>query len=105
MPGREHFDILNVLADAVAPALAAVFRAGEIQSVQLVWDEPVVLPDGTQSRPTEMKVHLVCNGEGHTSYIWVVGDQEYDADALKRHLIDEFSDYVAESGWGWGQQR
>jgi hypothetical protein len=36
MPGRDDFDVVNVLADAVAPALAAAFKIGEVQSVCLV---------------------------------------------------------------------
>jgi hypothetical protein len=30
---------------------------------------------------------------------------DYDADRIKAHLIDQFADFVAESAWGWGQQR
>jgi hypothetical protein len=63
------------------------------------------LPDGTQSPPTELNVHLVCKGERHTSNIWTLGMPDYDRHAATSHLLDEFSDFVAESGFGWGQQR
>lgn len=105
MPGRDDFDIVNVLSDAVAPALAAVFKIGEVESVHLAWEEPITRPDGTKGRPTSLNVHLVCNGEQHTSNIWHVGNQAYDANVIKTGLRNEFADFVAESKWGWGGQR
>lgn len=33
MAGRDDFDIVKVLGEAVAPAVAAVFRPGEVESV------------------------------------------------------------------------
>jgi hypothetical protein len=105
MAGRNDFDIVKVLGDAVAPAVAAVFRPGEVESVLLTWEEPITLQDGGQSKPTQLNVHLVCHGEEHISHVWEVGNQEYDSDVIKDHLINGFSDFVAESDWGWGQQR
>jgi hypothetical protein len=103
--GRDDFDIVRVLVDAVGPALAAVFKPGEVQSVHLDWEDPVTLPDGTQSMPTELNVHLVCKGESHTSNLWTGGMWDYDGDQIREHLVMQFSDFVAESQFGWGQQR
>jgi hypothetical protein len=68
MGGRRDFDITVLLSEVVSPALRSVFKAGEVESVQVVWEEPITLPDGTMSAPTELNVHLVCMGERHTSY-------------------------------------
>jgi hypothetical protein len=105
MLSKDTFDIARALADAVAPALAAVFKPGEVESVRIAWEGPVSLPDGSESKPTELNVHLVCVGEHHQSNIWSVGGGNYDAAELVDKLIEEFSDFVAESKWGWGQQR
>jgi hypothetical protein len=105
MSGREGFDITVLLSDVVAPALRSVFRAGEVESAQVAWEESVSLPDGTPSAPTELNVHLVCKGERHTSNLWTIGMQDYDREQLTEHLVIEFSDFVAESQFGWGQQR
>ena len=105
MAGRDDFDIVKVLEEAVAPAVAAVFRQGEVESVSIAWEEPITLENGAQSKPTQLNVHLVCHGERHTSNVWEIGNQVYDADVIKHHLINEFSDFIAESDWGWGQQR
>ena len=105
MPGRDTVDIVRVLGDAIVPALAAVFKSGEVDSVHVAWEAPVRLSDSTESKPTELNVHLVCVGEHHQSKIWSVGVGDYDEGELLESLIDEFSDFVAESTWGWGQQR
>lgn len=52
-----------------------------------------------------LNVHLVCKGERHTSNLWTAGMQDYDREQLTEHLVIEFSDFVAESRFGWGQQR
>lgn len=67
MPGSDDFDIVTVLADTASPALAPIFGSGEVQSVHPVWEEPVALPDARQSRPTQLDVHLIGNGEEHTA--------------------------------------
>jgi hypothetical protein len=106
MSSREDFDITVVLAEVVAPALRSVFRVGEVESVTVAWEEPVNLPDGTLSAPTALNVHLVCKGERHTSHLWVIGgDGGYDRELSTEHLVTGFSDFVAESRFGWGQQR
>lgn len=105
MSGRAEADITLLLLEVVAPALRSVFKAGEVDSVQVAWEEPVTLPDGTLSAPTELNVHLVCMGERHTSHLWSVGARGWDRESLTEHLVDEFSDFVAESQFGWGQQR
>lgn len=103
--GREDFDITVLLSEVVAPALRSVFRAGEVEAVEVIWEGSVTLPDGSPSAPTALNVHLVCKGEGHTSNLWTIGMHSYDRSALTEHLVDEFSTFVAESQFGWGQQR
>lgn len=103
--GREDFDITVVLSEVVAPPLRSVFKAGEVESVEVAWEEPVNVPDGTVSARTALNVHLVCKGERHTSDLWSIGMQGYEREQLTEHLVIEFSDFVAESRFGWGQQR
>src|SRR4051794_5276408 len=105
MSGREDFDITVLLSEVVGPALRSVFKAGEVESVEVGWEETVALPDGTPSAPTALNVHLVCKGERHTSSLWTIGMQAYDREQLTEQLVTEFSDFVAESEFGWGEQR
>ena len=105
MGGRDDFDVTAIIADVVAPALASVFRPGEVESVRVAWEESVRLPDGTQSAPRQLNVHLVVHGEQHSSNLWTLGNQVYNCEELRAHLADEFSAFVAESTFGWGQQR
>jgi hypothetical protein len=105
MSGRADFDITVVLCEVVAPALRSVFGPGELESVEIAWEEPVNLVDGRPSRPTALNVHLVCRGEPHTSNLWTIGMQDYNREQLTEHLVVEMSTFVAESRFGWGQQR
>ena len=106
MAVRDEVDITVLLSEVVAPALRSVFKAGELDSVNVAWEEPVPLPDGTLSAPTALNVHLVCKGERHTSNLWTVGGMPgYEREALAEQLVEEFSNFVAESQFGWGQQR
>jgi hypothetical protein len=79
MNPREDFDITVLLADIVAPALRSVFKVGEVESVKVAWEEPVILPDATLSAPTELNVHLVCKGEQHTSQRGLSGSRAMTA--------------------------
>jgi hypothetical protein len=105
MAVREDFDITILLSEVVAPALRSVFRVGEIESVELVWEESTGRPDGKESAATALNVHLVCQGERHTSNLWTLGIEGFHRQILMDHLVNEFSDFVAESRFGWGQQR
>jgi hypothetical protein len=55
---------------------------GEVDSVEVAWEEPVTLPDGMLSAPTELNVlHLVCIGERHTSHLWTVGVGDWNRES------------------------
>jgi hypothetical protein len=102
---RAEFELVAIISDVVTPALASVFKPGDVESVCVAWEEPIRLTDGSESAPTRLNLHLVCRGEQHTSNLWTVRNQTYDLDELRARLVDEFSTLLAGFDLERGRQR
>lgn len=86
--------LLGVRRDVVDPALRAVFSTGEVTNVEL--DD---LGDGGT-----IVLTLVVLGETFTDQVVQAGI-DASTEALRERLRSNLVDFVAESRFGWGQNR
>ncbi|MBZ5739676.1 hypothetical protein [Nocardioides mangrovi] len=89
-------EIVDVASQVVAPAVSAVFRAGEVSALEL---------SVTDELEGSVALSLTARGETFT-YLVVQGSVagmsvEEWSENLRSHLVD----FVAESRFGWGENR
>jgi hypothetical protein len=89
-------ELVHVAKDVVLPAVGAVFREGEVSAIHLDLDE-------TSGR----SVSLLITAKGETFRDRVVqGDVPgHSAEDWRERLRSNLVDFVAESRFGWGQNR
>jgi hypothetical protein len=105
MSSRDEVDLVAIMSQAVARVLGDVLRSGELDEVMLSWGGEVQMPDGSRSTPTELRLVLVCVGEEFTMPIWTLGQDQFDLSVARDDLRDALQNFVAESRFGWGEQR
>ena len=89
-------ELADVAGDVVAPALRAVFKPGEISAVSLRLTDEL-----------EGSVALSLTAQGETfDYLVVQGSVPgMSAEGWSENLRSLLVDFVAESRFGWGQDR
>lgn len=90
-------DLVDVANDIVLPALRAVFDEGEISAIHL----------DVQGRGPSVSVLLSLTAGGETFHDWVVQGyvEEQGSEDWRERLRSNLVDFVAESRFGWGQNR
>jgi hypothetical protein len=89
--------LADALTDVVVPAVRAVFEDGEVTAISVVFD-PAHLGGS-------ITLSLTAVGENCTDLV-VQGDVAgYAVDEWRERLRSNLADFVAESRFGWGQDR
>lgn len=86
-------DLTAVLRDAVVPVLAQLVRAEEIDRVSL------------QRNESAAWVELTLRGEQAHLWVWTAGETPLGAAGLRQRMASDLQDFIAESGFGWGELR
>jgi hypothetical protein len=124
---RETLGLPIVLRDVVAPCLAQLVRAGELDGIRLEWRTVQVpsSPDDTL-RALGPGIHIVSGPPkmidelrlrltltfGEESFGFDIAAEEYfpsavqgDLSWVRDELFSSLQDFIAESRFGWGQLR
>ncbi len=89
--------LTDVLSQIVVPAVAEVFREGEVSAIAVRFD-----PDLTEGSIT---VSLTAVGEDFSDMVVQGGVQGYVVADWRERLRSDMADWVAETRFGWGQNR
>lgn len=92
----EPLALSTVLGEIVSPAIAAVLRADEVDSVYLI-REPV-------GQQVEYRLVVVAKDEQFQTVAYD-SSAAYPPGGPMEVLRDQLVDFVAESHFGWGQNR
>ncbi|MFZ2014975.1 MAG: hypothetical protein WAV00_14230 [Nocardioides sp.] len=84
------------MSEVVVPAIRAVFREGEVTAFTVSLDRE--LAGGS------LTLSLTAVGEEFRDLV-VQGDVRAGVDDWRERLRSDLADFVAESGFGWGQDR
>ena len=90
----------EVVSDVIGPALGTVLRPGEVTRV--VVDREA----DTGGRPTDffVRVTVTACGEEFVAFAYQSA-ADYSSLSPRDHLVSELVDFVAESRFGWGEDR
>jgi hypothetical protein len=89
--------LVDALADVVVPAVRAVFEGDEVTAISVAFD-PALLGGS-------ITLSLTAVGEDCTDLV-VQGDVGgFTVDDWRERLRSNLADFVAESRFGWGQDR
>jgi hypothetical protein len=93
-------DVHELLRDVVTPVLDQVLQPGELDAVR--FDPPV-----TGAWPPSVPVLLQVTAVSETchSWAWTPGQVEETPTELGARLAGELQDVIAESRFGWAEQR
>lgn len=96
----------TVLSGVVLPELDAVFRPGEVRSIEVT----VVVHGGHEWGPPQDALELTVSagpeGETFGSAVWQsVVMAGWSTAQMRERLRDDLVDFVAASSFGWGEQR
>lgn len=99
----------RALSDIVLPATSQVLKRDELRHLALGWGETDVLsPAGGQSTSTAACLRLTLDVMGET-FVDVIYDAasapNLDLADLQQRLVSNLVDFVAESEFGWGEDR
>lgn len=86
-------DLIETLRAVVLPAVGAVFRADELSSVEV------------RVEGDSVRLNLTARGEAYTDYIVQAGVPGRSHTDWEERLRSNLVDFVAESRFGWGQNR
>lgn len=86
-------DVIDVADQVVAPAMRAVFRDGEVTRLEL------------RVRAKAVELTLTAQGEMFTYPVIQAEVGPKDAAEWRENLRSMLVDFVAESRFGWGQNR
>lgn len=86
-------DVIAATRDIVLPALEAVFRQGEVEDLRL------------RERDGSLHISLTAVGESFEDEVVQASAPGESADDWRERLRSNFVDFVAESRFGWGQNR
>jgi hypothetical protein len=89
-------DLLDAASSVVLPAVRAVFRDGEVSTIRLDIDD---LGGGSVS------LSLTAKGETFRDLVVQANVDEDSPEAWRERLRSNLVDFVAESRFGWGQNR
>lgn len=101
-------DLDEVRRRVVDPALAAVFRPGELDEVRVAFEAPhqfgsFFVPTAAGAR--EVTLHLIAQGERYSRSLADATFARADADEVLDRLVDDVADWICESAFGWAQMR
>lgn len=88
------------LAATVGPVLEGLLTAEEIERVRLVRQL-----GGDGADEPEILLVVTVRGEEFRHYLWRQGQVDESGTDLQERLAGELQDFIAESGFAWGQQR
>ena len=93
-------DVAELFRDVVAPVLDQLLRPGELDGIRL--DPPV-----TGAWPPSVSVLLQVTAVGETCHFWAWNPGQVDESAaeLRARLASDLQDFIAESRFGWAEQR
>jgi hypothetical protein len=86
-------DVAEALRTVVLPAVEAVFRDGELSSIQVRVEDDSV------------RLVLTAHGEIYSDVIVQAGVSAQSSAQWRERLRSNLVDFVAESRFGWGQSR
>lgn len=87
----------DALSEVVAPAVRSVFRAGEVTEISVQFDPELLGGSITLS--------LTAVGEQFLDLVVQGNIDGYRAEDWRERLRSDMADFVAESRFGWGQDR
>ncbi len=94
----------QALSEIVVPAIARVLQDGELDSLQLGWGDITVAPADSPIRCLVLRLEVV--GEVFNDVIYDIRSADTQTlDGLRERLDSNLVDFVAESSFGWGQNR
>lgn len=98
-------DLPSVLHRVVLPVVAALMRPGEVDSLTLTRQAPTGFAFTSDEDPLLWLV-LTC-GDDHFDFrlCSVFDDELISADVAASDLYPALQDFVAQSGFGWGEER
>jgi hypothetical protein len=89
--------LADALSEVVVPAVRAVFGEGEVTALTVTFDPHLLGGSLTLS--------LTAVGEEFTDLVVQRDVTGYGVDDWRERLRSDLADFVAESGFGWGQDR
>lgn len=105
-PSRDRL-LIQALADVIGPTLAKLFTADEIDSVSVHWSSRRHL--GLRVPETGgpfLWLTLVARGEEYRGVVLDLSTADSaELPGLAEGLASELEDWIAQSGFGWGQRR
>ena len=99
----DDFSVASLLEFVVLPAVAQVLNHGELEALGLgpgAWG-------GAELEETPDRFWLSLRAVGETFHLSLDAEplRNVGWDGMRRHLADELRTFVAESRFGWGQDR
>lgn len=86
--------VLALLRTVVEPAVSAVLKSGEVTSLELF-----------EADQGGFKLRVVAVGETYEDWVVQAGIEGMTVEDCRERLRSNLVDFVAESGFGWGQNR
>lgn len=86
----------ELLGAVVAPVVAALLPDDDVEELSLYRE----VDDGPH-----VVLRVVAAGETFRFFVRAPGQAPESADDLRHRLAEDLQDFVAESSFGWGQQR
>lgn len=88
--------LVDVAVDVVLPAVRAVFHEGEVTGIHLDIDE---------SQGGSVSLSLMAKGEPFHDWVVQTHGQDRSFEDWRERLRSNLVDFVAESRFGWGENR
>lgn len=85
--------VTEVLGTVVLPVLRQLTRDGEVDGVEVGW------VDG------ELLLAITLRGETFRDPVWAPSDPPWSPETARERIASDLQDFIAESRFGWGQQR
>lgn len=86
-------EVVEAMAEVVVPVLRDLLRDGEVDSVSVGW------VDG------ELWLEATLRGETFRDPLSARSDPPWSVPAARERLTSDLQDFIAESAFGWGEQR
>lgn len=86
-------EVVEVVAEVVAPVVRGMTRPGEVDAVLVGWVD------------RELRLELTLRGETFHGPLWAPGEPPWSAPAARHRLASDLQDFIAESTFAWGELR
>lgn len=104
----DEMTLERALSDIVLPSIGQVLKPGELRNVALGWGETEVLSPtgGPVGKVACLRLSLDVMGEIFIDVVYdAASAPNLEVDDLRSRLVSNLVDFVAESQFGWGENR